>query len=442
MPKKPQNDLRAFIAACECVTCRALTSLKVIAGANILISRTNTGRMCEMAVVAAAGEYGLGGDEVVERRAAYARHLKVELLARNRRRPAPVHIAFAIKHSNHTPGKSNKNFVNLGRANATYNNGRYRLLWNTETVSAQRDTPPVDYAGASDNRADAVKYGIAIDWPEGPELIELDLQDLGLHTVVTQTVQQITNPSLTYRYNTTSSIETAPDGTFCLTIGYAHEDNKHINENDSSWGHTTIVLHQGDIAGTINWTHAGAKVSGDDYPFYAANWRGNGECVQNDDAEEDEHGRRADEEEIESRTDLTATQKDQMIKARRGQGKFRARVLRMEPRCRVTGIDDTNHLRASHIKPWAACENDADRLDGNNGLMLAPHIDHLFDRAYISFHDDGTLLVSRDTAVQELFKAWGIGHAVLKPHPFNAKQQAFLAVHRKLLRSRQNRGNA
>lgn len=123
--------------------------------------------------------------------------------------------------------------------------------------------------------------------------------------------------------------------------------------------------------------------------------------------------------------------------ARRGQGRFRAAVLRKEPRCRVTGIDDPAHLRASHIKAWAACDNDADRLSENNGLMLAPHVDHLFDKAYISFHDDGTLLVLKDPKMEALLEVWGIDLAALEPRPFNAAQRAFLAEHRLLLTRRQ-----
>jgi transposase len=51
------------------------------------------------------------------------------------------------------------------------------------------------------------------------------------------------------------------------------------------------------------------------------------------------------------------------------------------------------HLRASHIRPWRDSDNEA-RLDGENGLLLTPTIDHLFDRGFISFEDDGRLLIS------------------------------------------------
>jgi hypothetical protein len=91
---------------------------------------------------------------------------------------------------------------------------------------------------------------------------------------------------------------------------------------------------------------------------------------------------------------LEETQKSQIILARRGQGVFRNNVQRLELRCRVTKVDRPEHLRASHCKPWRDCESTDERLDGENGLLLTPSIDHLFDRGFISFEDDGELLVS------------------------------------------------
>jgi hypothetical protein len=93
------------------------------------------------------------------------------------------------------------------------------------------------------------------------------------------------------------------------------------------------------------------------------------------------------------RTDIVATEKEQLVKARRGQGIFKANVRLNETRYRVTGVSHVRHLIASHIKPWREC-TDHEKLDGCNGLLLAPHVDHLFDRGYISFEDDGRLLVS------------------------------------------------
>lgn len=54
----------------------------------------------------------------------------------------------------------------------------------------------------------------------------------------------------------------------------------------------------------------------------------------------------------------------------------------------------TELLRASHIKPWAACASDAERLDVFNGFLLAPNLDAAFDRGFISIADNCDVLVS------------------------------------------------
>lgn len=108
-----------------------------------------------------------------------------------------------------------------------------------------------------------------------------------------------------------------------------------------------------------------------------------------------------------ARTDIGATQKAQLILARRGQGVFRANVMRLGDRCRVTRTADPRFLVASHIKPWRDC-TDAERLDGHNGVMLAPHADHLFDDGWFTFEADGALRRSPQLPVG-LWAAWGLG---------------------------------
>jgi hypothetical protein len=123
-----------------------------------------------------------------------------------------------------------------------------------------------------------------------------------------------------------------------------------------------------------------------------------------------------------------ATTKEQLIDARLGQGDFRKAVIARETKCRVTGLANTELLIASHIKPWSACD-DAERLSGDNGLLLSPHIDKLFDRGYLSFEDDGAMLIS-DTA-KEALACWGI--TPKNVGAFHPKQKEFLAWHRKHL---------
>jgi len=131
-----------------------------------------------------------------------------------------------------------------------------------------------------------------------------------------------------------------------------------------------------------------------------------------------------------ARTDIGPTEKQTLVNARRGQGLFRERVIQLEGKCRVTGVDLVDHLRASHIKPWKM-SSDQEKLDGNNGLLLAPHIDHLFDQGFISFSDFGDLIVSKQCPVT-LIKAWGIDESA-NMGPFRLAQCSYLAHHRAMV---------
>jgi putative restriction endonuclease len=90
-----------------------------------------------------------------------------------------------------------------------------------------------------------------------------------------------------------------------------------------------------------------------------------------------------------------STEAERLVVQRVGQGLFRDALLDYwQGRCCVTGLAMPSLLRASHIKPWAKCVTDDERLDVFNGLLLAPNLDALFDGGWISFADDGALLTS------------------------------------------------
>ena len=90
-----------------------------------------------------------------------------------------------------------------------------------------------------------------------------------------------------------------------------------------------------------------------------------------------------------------ATEAERLVVQRVGQDLFRGGLLEYwEGRCAVTGLAVPELLRASHIKPWADCETDAERLDVFNGLLLAPNFDAAFDRGFVTFTDEGKLMVS------------------------------------------------
>jgi putative restriction endonuclease len=132
---------------------------------------------------------------------------------------------------------------------------------------------------------------------------------------------------------------------------------------------------------------------------------------------------------IQADTHLPDTTRDALVKARRGQGKFRENVRIVERACRVTKVDRPEHLIASHMKPWRDSSND-ERLDGENGLLLTPTIDHLFDKGFISFEDKGALIVSPVAHQQSLAKMGITPGAALNVGLFTEGQRKFLDYHR------------
>ncbi len=94
--------------------------------------------------------------------------------------------------------------------------------------------------------------------------------------------------------------------------------------------------------------------------------------------------------------DLSSTISSQLLEVRTKQSLFKRRLLTVEKECRLTRIGDLRFLRASHIKPWSKCASGDERVDGNNGLLLSPTADHLFDRGWITFGDNGALVRSNE----------------------------------------------
>lgn len=126
---------------------------------------------------------------------------------------------------------------------------------------------------------------------------------------------------------------------------------------------------------------------------------------------------------------IPETERLSLVLARKGQGKYRSNVRQIEYRCRVTKVDRPEHLRASHCKPWRNSSNH-ERLDGENGLLLTPNIDHLFDRGFISFDDNGSLLISPVAHEESIHR---MGLRVSEPintGGFTSGQKRFLEYHR------------
>lgn len=144
--------------------------------------------------------------------------------------------------------------------------------------------------------------------------------------------------------------------------------------------------------------------------------------------------------EIEATPDVPDTDRIALVQARVGQGIFRERVAKIERCCRVTRVDRPEHLRASHSRPWRDSTNEQ-RLDGENGFLLTPSVDHLFDRGFISFDDRGTLLIS-PVAHRESLERMGIQtQRSMNVGGFTSGQRVYLDYHRNnVFLERQPRG--
>jgi len=90
---------------------------------------------------------------------------------------------------------------------------------------------------------------------------------------------------------------------------------------------------------------------------------------------------------------ILATEKESIIKARIGQGLYRSRIIKKYGKCVITGITDERVLIAGHIKPWVYSSNE-ERLSQENGVLLSPTFDALFDKGFISFRNTGMVMLS------------------------------------------------
>jgi predicted restriction endonuclease len=132
--------------------------------------------------------------------------------------------------------------------------------------------------------------------------------------------------------------------------------------------------------------------------------------------------------------DLSATEREAITKARIGQGRFRRDLLRYwGSRCAVIDCTIEDLLSASHIKPWTDSAP-AERIYVYNGLLLSPALDTCFDRGYVSFDDDGRILLSPRIHEDE-FRELGI-HPHMKLRHVDDEHRPFLAYHREYVFSR------
>ncbi len=129
-------------------------------------------------------------------------------------------------------------------------------------------------------------------------------------------------------------------------------------------------------------------------------------------------------------SDLSQTERDSIIKARIGQGQFRNTLINYWSECAVTGCAKIPLLRASHIKPWSK-SSVSERLNLYNGLLLSPTLDTCFDAGYISFSDDGKIIISKELSTSDL-TSLGINKQMVI-EKLKKEHTKFLDYHRKFI---------
>jgi predicted restriction endonuclease len=125
---------------------------------------------------------------------------------------------------------------------------------------------------------------------------------------------------------------------------------------------------------------------------------------------------------------LSITQKLSLVQARRGQDKFREKLVRLWSTCAVTSCSELTFLRASHIKPWKEADNQ-ERLDPFNGLLLSPNLDVALDKGLITFEDDGRIRISKQLALRDR-KLLGLNLS-LRLRSVDPRHLPYLQYHRK-----------
>jgi len=125
---------------------------------------------------------------------------------------------------------------------------------------------------------------------------------------------------------------------------------------------------------------------------------------------------------------LEKTEKNQIIRARIGQGDYRTNLLAQCPFCPITLVSDDRLLIASHIKPWSVSD-DFEKTDPFNGFMLTPTFDKLFDRGFLSFTDDKKTILSPFLS-KITYSKLGISNNKIIPHLPIEGREKYLKYHR------------
>ena len=129
------------------------------------------------------------------------------------------------------------------------------------------------------------------------------------------------------------------------------------------------------------------------------------------------------------------TERKGLVTSRVGQGYYRQQIIeKWGGRCPITGINIQSILIASHIVPWSESSDD-ERLDVENGILLSPSYDALFDKHLISFENDGNIIISTKVSLDNKNK---IGLSPEIKIQVTDGMSPYLERHRKKLRYKEH----
>lgn len=115
-------------------------------------------------------------------------------------------------------------------------------------------------------------------------------------------------------------------------------------------------------------------------------------------------------------------------KVRTFQDKLRRSLLEKISKCELTNLEMPELLVASHIKPVKDCTEE-EMQDLDNVLLLSPNMDSLFDRGFISFREDGYILLSPQITSLSRSRL-GLSEEMKLLRRLNTKTKNYLKYHR------------
>lgn len=120
-------------------------------------------------------------------------------------------------------------------------------------------------------------------------------------------------------------------------------------------------------------------------------------------------------------------EKEAIVKVRVNQSNFREKLIKKDPTCKICGMKNISLLIASHAKSWK--ESSAkEKLDENNGFLLCPNHDILFDKHLISFDINGKIIISESISDEDKDKLNINDNIIIY---LNEEQLEYINYHRK-----------